>query len=86
MSDQPRKKRHGWKWPVWAAILLLVYALSLGPTSFLVNRGYLPRDPMHPVTYALTLFYSPINVGGDLIPPLGDLKEWYVWQWIKRHG
>jgi hypothetical protein len=21
-----------------------------------------------------------------LIPPFDDLKDWYVWQWIKKHG
>jgi hypothetical protein len=86
MTGKRDRKRRGWKWPVWTAIVLLFYALSLGPVSFLVNRGYLPRDPSHPVTYALTLLYYPINLVAFVIPPLDDLKEWYVWQWIKKHG
>jgi hypothetical protein len=83
MGDQANGR---WRWrvPAWIAVGLLAYALSLGPASFLVSRGYLPQDPSHPVTYRLTMFYYPLNLMASAIPPLDNLKEWYVQQWIKR--
>jgi hypothetical protein len=86
MPDKPDAKRSWWKWLAGAAAFLLLYALSYGPVSFLVNRGYLPRDPSHPITYTLTMIYYPLNLVGYLIPPFDELKDWYVWQWIKKHG
>jgi hypothetical protein len=89
MGDAPRESSRPSsvrRWIAIAAVVLLAYALSLGPVSFVVNRGYLPRNPSHPVTYSLTMFYFPLNLAGALIPPLDELKDWYVWQWIKPHG
>jgi hypothetical protein len=72
MGDAPRESSRPSsvrRWIAIAAVVLLAYALSLGP-----------------VTYSLTMFYFPLNLAGALIPPLDELKDWYVWQWIKPHG
>jgi hypothetical protein len=64
---------------------LLVYALSLGPACFLVDRGYLPQNPLHPVSLAMTCFYLPLNLV-TMISPLDHAKTWYLSKWDRRQA
>jgi len=58
-------------------ILMLIYVLSIGPMYWeWVDSMYLQGHP------AVARFYYPLLILCDLIPPLGDLINWYLSFWV----
>ena len=74
----PRTWRAWWlRMARWHAFLLLVYVLSIGPLFWwwfeAVHVGG---------SQWLVLFYLPLALASDLIPPFGALLNWYINLWI----
>ena len=66
----------------WLAIVLIVlvllpvlYLLSLGPVVGLVDRGYLPQEPVAWIYLPLEYF---VENGGAVGQVCGDAVMWYV--------
>lgn len=55
-------------------MLFALYPLSLGPTLWMGDRGYLP----YPANVAMDWFYWPLWFLGENVPVLGEAILWYV--------
>jgi hypothetical protein len=53
-------------------ILLLAYVLSLGPTGWLVEKGYIEPTVWDAI-------YMPLGIVAEYCPPLRSFLDWYVW-------
>jgi hypothetical protein len=62
-----------------AVVLLMLpvlYVLSTGPVSWLVNHRTIPVDG--PVLTGLTWFYAPFRLVRDYCAPFEQLTNWYI--------
>jgi hypothetical protein len=74
---EENRKKHGWAGAaILLAVLLVAYALSIGPAVAIVGATGTRRDP-----FWFTIFqciYTPLSL---LPSPLGDLVQWWVELW-----
>ncbi len=74
MSDEPIKRRwwsRAWVW--WAAALLVLYPLSMGPAWHLKNAAHMQN--------LFELVYWPLDCAADTCPPFGIALDSYLRVW-----
>jgi hypothetical protein len=81
MTDKPDAKP-AWGWRKTALTvtgIILFYVLSIGPYGCLHYRGYWRSFPGE------RYLYLPLVALGDSCRPFANLKQWYIFQWLKLH-
>jgi hypothetical protein len=68
------KRGIGLGWFLWPFILVLLYALSVGPAMRLMEEGHLPGWPV-------LNFYTPLDRVTRVYEPAHRLLVWYVNVW-----
>jgi len=57
-------------------MLPVLYVLSIGPVSWLINNRTIPVDG--PLATGLSLFYAPFRLVLENCPPLEQFTVWYL--------
>ena len=70
-ADAPEGPRNPWvRWLVWTILPLVVYVFSFGPTFWLHQRGYLPKE--------FGMVYIPLTYLPDrLYEVVWDYRNWW---------
>ena len=80
MTNNSDGKRCGWRKTALAVVgALVLYVLSIGPYGCLSYRGYWRPFPGE------RYIYFPLVAMGNSCQSFNDLKQWYIYQWVKLH-
>jgi hypothetical protein len=84
MTDNPSKKRSGWRSMVLiVAVLLVLHELSAGPVGWVFEHRYLQNAPdwvIRPTEW----FYSPGTWLRTKSATYDNFCDWYMHLWIPR--
>ncbi len=62
---------NAWPWLVWAAVIVMLYVLGIGPAALVHRKTPAARR-------AIEAAYKPVTVVADHCPPARACLEWYV--------